>query len=151
MASKPFHVRKTTWEEITGQWQELVHASYHEAYDGIGAMYSGVSDLESKIAAMERYQEYGQHVWGAFWGGKLVGLITGTVNQGVYVIWDLFVHPGFRRRGIGRALVETSIQDSGCKKVQAEIREGNVYSQQLFLSLGLNAKHSAILYELELE
>jgi len=150
MVPKPFQVRKVTWKKINGQWQELVRASYHKVYDGIGAMYSRVSDLESKIIAMEHYPEYGIHVWGAFGKRKLIGLIMGTLDHSVYVIWDLFVHPEFHRCGIGRALLKTAIRDSRCRTVQAEIREGNVPSQQLFLSLGFDAKYSATLYESEL-
>jgi ribosomal protein S18 acetylase RimI-like enzyme len=100
---------------------------------------------------MEKYPYYPQMwLWVAFLGTELVGLIAGTVDEDTYVMWDLFVAPDFQRRGVGRALVKTSIRESGCSKVHAEVRDNNIASQALLSSLGFAKKYSASVYELQL-
>ncbi len=55
------------------------------------------------------------------------------------LIGNVVVHPEYRGRGIGRALVETGIETAraeGARWVGLEVREGNTPAQQLYSHLG---------------
>jgi GNAT superfamily N-acetyltransferase len=56
-------------------------------------------------------------------------------------IHDLIVTPGFRKMGIGRALlncVKTEAEKRNCSKVTLEVREDNIIAQNLYKSEGFD-------------
>lgn len=38
--------------------------------------------------------------------GEAVGALAGAINEHIFEIWSLYVEPGHRRKGAGRALVD---------------------------------------------
>jgi len=47
-------------------------------------------------------------------------------------IWNLAVHPEFRRRGLGSILINCLIENSRGRKIQAKVREKNLNAQKFF-------------------
>jgi len=74
-------------------------------------------------------------------GGKIIGYVgyQRVLDEGH--ITNLAVHPDFRRHGIGRKLVEKSVEEaksSGLKSLILEVREKNTAAQKLYESLGFS-------------
>ena len=58
-------------------------------------------------------------------------------------VHNLAVHPAYRRRGIGKALLEKVIDEArrqGLTRVTLEVRKSNVVAQKMYQSLGFLAK-----------
>jgi ribosomal protein S18 acetylase RimI-like enzyme len=58
-------------------------------------------------------------------------------------VYYVAVHPGYRRRGIGSALmkkVEGALSESGCPKLNLQIRSGNAQVQSFYESLGYSVE-----------
>lgn len=128
---------RSPWSEVRDRrpWPALVHAAFHAAYLGIGEAYGGVSDVGDKVAAMSRYAD-DLLACTASAGEDLVGLLAGEADAARLVIYDLFVAPAFRRRGIGRKLVETAIAECQARVVAAEVNRDNTASRALLESMG---------------
>lgn len=74
--------------------------------------------------------------------------VTGRKTAGYIVYWllpdeadihNLAVHPGYRRQGIGRSLLQEVIGEtkrSRCSRVTLEVRKSNQAAQKLYHSLG---------------
>lgn len=127
-------LRVVQWHELEGRWQALVREGFHAAYLGIGEAYAGVVDVEEKVAEMSAYPD-DLMVCAAWSGDQLVGLLVGRVKEDRLVLYDLFVALAFRRRGIGRKLVELAIRESRISIVAAEVNRKNVASQALLEAL----------------
>jgi ribosomal protein S18 acetylase RimI-like enzyme len=84
-----------------------------------------VASIERKLAAQD----------GLFWVGEVDDLqapLIGTVMAGYDGhrgwLYSLGVHPGFRGRGYGRALLkhaETTLQQRGCPKINLQVLANN--------------------------
>jgi len=113
---------RSPWSEVRDlrPWPALVRAAFHAAYLGIGEAYQGADDVEDKVAAMSRYPA-DLLACTASAGDDLVGLLVGTVDGTRLVIYDLFVAPALRRRGVGRQLVEAAISETRATLVGAEV------------------------------
>jgi ribosomal-protein-alanine N-acetyltransferase len=58
-------------------------------------------------------------------------------------VHNLAVHPAWRRRGIGRSLLEAIISEArglGLRRVTLEVRKSNQVAQRLYESLGFVAQ-----------
>jgi ribosomal-protein-alanine N-acetyltransferase len=58
-------------------------------------------------------------------------------------IHNLAVNPAYRRRGIGRVLLETVVEEArrqGVSRVTLEVRKSNEAAQKLYHALGFSAK-----------
>jgi ribosomal protein S18 acetylase RimI-like enzyme len=84
-------------------------------------------------------------VWLAFLDGEAVGLATCVLSYSSFAarplvnIHDLVVHPDYRGRGIGRALLEHVERDAratGCCGLTLEVRGDNLAAQKLYASFG---------------
>lgn len=71
--------------------------------------------------------------------GKVVGYIVASLESGEGHILSLAVHPGYRRRGVGSALLTktlTLMRDSGAWQVKLEVSENNVPALGFYKSHG---------------
>lgn len=135
-------MRRTSWDEVEGRWQNLVRENYHADYNGMGELYHGIATAEEKIEDMKPYV-IGLPVWGAWSGEQLVGIIMGKIDGERLVIYDFFVSTAFRRQGIGRRLLQTAILESGARVIAAEVNRDNAASQELFRSFSFQRKKTS--------
>jgi ribosomal protein S18 acetylase RimI-like enzyme len=73
-----------------------------------------VIDLQRAIA------DSGAFVLAAEWGGQIIGSVIGSFDGWRGSVYRLAVHPGFRRQGVGRALVaevESRLIRQGAKRM----------------------------------
>lgn len=76
-------------------------------------------------------------------GGTVVGYVVYWLISMDIDIHNLAVHPTYRRRGIGRSLLETVIGEArgrGLTRVTLEVRKSNQAAQRLYQSLGFAAQ-----------
>ncbi len=72
-------------------------------------------------------------------GDLLVGYVCASLTHGEGHILTLAVRPGWRRRGIGKALVEAVLEElsrGGCRVVMLEVRASNTPARRLYESMG---------------
>ncbi|MCA0401602.1 MAG: GNAT family N-acetyltransferase [Proteobacteria bacterium] len=81
------------------------------------------------------------HVWGAFEGGKLLGIVQCVTHRTTWsTAWncylqDLFTVPEARGRGVARRLIEHVYQQAaglGCYRVYWQTHESNAEAQVLY-------------------
>jgi ribosomal-protein-alanine N-acetyltransferase len=73
---------------------------------------------------------------------QLVGFMVYELHKTQMVLLNLAVHPEFRRRGIGRQLVErliSKLTHQRRDKITLEVRERNLPAQLFFKALGFQA------------
>jgi ribosomal-protein-alanine N-acetyltransferase len=117
-------------------------------------------DLEA-IAAIEREAFAGQDPWsgGAFaaelrtpwaiwrvaWIGSAIGgYAGGWVLREDFHLLNLAVAPVWRRRGVGRRLVEgvmDGARERGCRRIFLEVRVANAAARRLYESAGFAFRH----------
>lgn len=76
-------------------------------------------------------------------GGKTVGYIIYWLLPSEVDIHNLAVNPVYRRRGIGRFLLEAVLDEArqnACGRVTLEVRKSNAAAQRLYQSLGFVAQ-----------
>lgn len=76
-------------------------------------------------------------------GEKSVGYVIYWLLPREIDIHNLAVHPAYRRRGIGRALLETVVEEArrqGVSRVTLEVRKSNAAAQKLYHTLGFSAQ-----------
>lgn len=81
----------------------------------------------------------------ALWGGEPAGLLIAVEGFSTFLarpllnLHDIAVHPSFRGRGIGTALIakaESVGRERGCAKLTLEVLEGNTGAKALYERLG---------------
>ena len=101
--------------------------------------------LSPFLWALERaFPQLGKLLYGYVWveDGHIVGNVTITElarQRGFWVVSNVAVHPNYRRRGIGRAMLEAAIELAtmrGGERVILEIERENLAAQELYRSLG---------------
>jgi ribosomal protein S18 acetylase RimI-like enzyme len=68
--------------------------------------------------------------------GEIIGFVIGDRRGKVGWIASIGVHPGHRRRGIGRQLLEVCERQLGTPVVRLSLRKGNQPALQLYQKLG---------------
>jgi ribosomal protein S18 acetylase RimI-like enzyme len=84
---------------------------------------------------------------------QLYHTFCSTAAAPILVLYDLFVAPGGRRHGVGRALMETAHQyarDAGVQRVVLSTAHDNLKAQALYESLGYRLDTEFRTYELVL-
>jgi len=77
--------------------------------------------------------------WVAESGGQVTGALVGYLVEDEYQIATIAVHPDFRRKGTGRALLEHALVEarrSGARTAFLEVRVGNDAAQSLYRQFG---------------
>ena len=138
---KELTIARVSFRALGDEWHDLVRAGYHDDYNGMGEMYSGVTTVENKIGQMRHWGE-GIDAWTARNDGRLVGILTADLDGEALTVYDFFVDPAYRRRGIGRALLTAALATPGVRQVAAEINLANTASRRLFESLGFAPRHT---------
>lgn len=133
---------------LTGQDAQAFHAMRLQATQnypaGIVPTYEEEAALtpEQNLARMRASET--QIVFGAFDGGTLAG-ITGLMRNARQkeshkaFIWGVFVHPDYRRSGIGRQLIARAMDEArerGVLQVHLVVSGQNPRAQALYRSLG---------------
>ncbi len=78
-------------------------------------------------------------IWGAFHEGRLVGAVRAAVRlRDVWFLGGVFVDPGVRGRGVGRALVASALASAreARAKVGLYVREDRREARQLYEKMG---------------
>lgn len=94
--------------------------------------------------------------------GRLVGLAElsirtsaeGCTTDRVGYLEGWWVHPEWRRRGVGRALVATSMawaREQGCTELASDTQLDNQVSQSAHLALGFEEAGRVVCYRLALD
>jgi ribosomal protein S18 acetylase RimI-like enzyme len=84
---------------------------------------------------------------------QLYHTFCSTAAAPILVLYDLFVVPGGRRRGVGRALMEVAhryARESGVQRVVLSTAHDNLKAQALYESLGYRLDTEFRTYELPL-
>ena len=79
----------------------------------------------------------------AFMGGKVVGYVIYWLLPREIDVHNLAVHPTYRRRGIGKALLQAVIGEArhrGLTRVTLEVRKSNEAAQKLYQAAGFVAQ-----------
>ena len=141
-------IERVTFASLGDEWHDLARAELHAAYAGVSEMYGGATTVDNKVALMQRWGG-GILAWTARDAGRLVGLLTGDLDDGRLLVYDFFVSGDYRRRGIGRALLGAALAEPGVREAGAEINAANVASRGLFESLGFRPARTVTWYELD--
>lgn len=76
---------------------------------------------------------------GVFYETDLLAMVIGWIIQPEFHVLNVAVHPGFRRRGLGRFIVMVAIglaNKFGAHLTQLETRSGDKAAEGLYASLG---------------
>lgn len=138
-------VERVAFAALGDEWHALVRDGYHADYAGMGELYGGVVTIADKIDQMRHWGE-GIDAWTARDAGRLVGLLTADVAGDQLTVYDFFVDPGRRRRGIGRALLAAALATPGVRQAAAEVNMANVASRALFEAFGFAPAHTVSWY-----
>ena len=141
-------IERVTFASLGEEWHDLARAQLHADYAGVSEMYGGARTADDKVALMQRWGG-GILAWTARDLGRLVGLLTGDLDDGRLLVYDFFVSGDYRRRGIGRALLGAALAEPGVREAGAEINAANVASRGLFESLGFRLVRTVTWYELD--
>jgi ribosomal protein S18 acetylase RimI-like enzyme len=79
------------------------------------------------------------HVLVAEAEGQIVGSIIGTFDGWRGTIYRLVIHPGYRRRGIARALVaevEKRLAEQGAKRITALVEKDHPWAMGFWQAVG---------------
>lgn len=134
---------RVLWSELASdEWSNLVLAAFHPDFLGLGEAYTGVETAAEKLAAMAAYDD-SFLIWHARCGEQLVGLATAVREYDRLLLYDVFVSPDFRRRGIARRLLEMAMQTEGVTGIETEVNQANANSQALMRSLGFTVVRSS--------
>jgi GNAT superfamily N-acetyltransferase len=119
------------------------HQSWLVLWHGYQTFYKVAIDEATTAATWQRFLDEAEPMWCAVaeLGGKPVGIVhylshRSTWTSGNYCyLQDLFVDPGLRARGIGRALIRYVYEraaDIGCSRVWWLTHEGNTDAMKLY-------------------
>lgn len=95
-----------------------------------------VSTYEERL----RPSESGNAVFGTFDGPHLIGMAGMYRDQAAGRIWGMFVSPGYRARGVGRALIEAVIAHARTldemRELRLEVAQSQLSAERLYLRCG---------------
>jgi ribosomal-protein-alanine N-acetyltransferase len=114
-----------------------IQASEREAAAKVLAAAAEASRWSAEDIA--QLQAVGARVWVDVEDGELAGVVASREVAGEAEILNLAVGAAWRRRGIGRQLMQMAVQEAasrGVKRVFLEVRESNVVAKAFYLGLG---------------
>ena len=113
--------------------QEEVTALWRMVFPDSSSWNIPEEDIERKLAVQR------ESFYVALIDGELVGTAMGGYDGHRGWLYYIVVHPQFRRRGIGTALVkrvETGLAEMGCPKVNLQVRATNTTVIDFYETLG---------------
>jgi ribosomal protein S18 acetylase RimI-like enzyme len=125
-------------------YQELRLFALQESPAAFGSSYAEEVDLPLEVVR-ERLEDTRNHVFGAFnENGQLVGMATLRREQRVRTdhkafLFGMYILPGHRRQGVGRALLEAVISRAeglGVRQVNLTVNNENSAAVLLYGSCG---------------
>lgn len=141
---------RVAWSELAfDEWSSLVLAAFHPDFLGLGEAYAGVTTAAEKLAAMAAYDD-SFLIWQARHGAQLVGLAAAVQEGDRLLLYDIFVSPDLRRRGIARGLMQLAMQTEGVVGIETEVNRANAGSQALMRGLGFTVVRSSDWLRLDL-
>ena len=108
---------------------DLVASLFAETPEASHWSAQGLAELEAS----------GARIWVDTEESKLAGAVASREAGGETEILNLAVTPAWRRRGIGRRLMETALESavlSGAQRVFLEVRESNAGARSFYSRLG---------------
>ncbi len=88
---------------------------------------------------LEYYRECGEWFVVAKLGGRIAGYGIACIEARSGEIVSIAVHPDYRRRGVGNALMRqalAALAAAGARRVELMVRTGNAAAAKLYRSLG---------------
>lgn len=119
--------------------KEEDYADLVKLWKDAGLSWDWGDDQRSYVEAVRRF---GQHYWGYQWNDRLIGCVLGAFDGRRGWIYHLAVADPFRRRGIGRLLMqaaERSLRQQGCQKINLLIEPHNLEVAAFYQALGYQA------------
>lgn len=148
----PMELRRATLDDL---------AALVPLFDGYRQFYAQPSDPARAERFLRERLELGESViFLALDGEQPAGFVQlypsfwSVAADRSWILNDLFVAPAFRRRGVGRALLErarTHAEWSGARGMSLATQLGNHPAQRLYESLGWRKDAEFFHYELELD
>jgi ribosomal-protein-alanine N-acetyltransferase len=135
VASKPLHIRRAVRDDIPGILG-IERASFSDPWTEESFETALGLDRMQVLVAETPGAENGDD--GSGLAGYVVALVIGPEAE----IADLAVAPGWRRRGIGQALLARSIAElvvAGVRTLYLEVRESNQAARTLYGSNGFRS------------
>lgn len=117
--------KNTDFDEVIELWRIV--------FPNAPAHNNPASDIESKLKIQS------EMFFVAVSEDKLIGTAMSGYDGHRGWVYYVAVHPEYRRRGIGSALmreVERALTEVGCPKLNLQIRAGNAQVQSFYESLG---------------
>jgi len=150
MTQGAWTIRPATPEDagrIADLWRRM--AEQHHAYDAEAWDFSPSAAEDWRADFAERVTRTEMIcLVAAAPDGRLAGFTQCCVRENPPVfsvrrkaeVWDLVVHPDFRRQGVGRRLMEATfdaLREAGCGEVSLHVAEANCAAAALYESLGM--------------
>jgi ribosomal protein S18 acetylase RimI-like enzyme len=130
-------------------------------FDAYRAFYQQPSNVTAAHAFLqERLSNLESVIFLVLAGDKAAGFtqlypsFTSVGLQRIWILYDLFVHPDFRRQGVRRALLARAHQlarDSSAQRVELSTAVDNHQAQALYEAMGYRRDEQFYTYELLLE
>ncbi len=112
--------------------RELLRICWLDTYTGIlpeSAIRTAISVWQSKESLLRELQNPRGYYAGHFVDRILVGMVSaGKITPDTLKIFQLYVHPGHQRKGVGKRLMDAAINHFSTdplRKVVLEVEEGN--------------------------
>ena len=132
--------------------KELLRETWHDTYASLlpkTAIEEITSEWHAPALLAEQIRSSDIYFATAREGATVVGVITARQHEDAIVVARLYVRPQRQRRGIGRALLESSYQAfSGAERVRLTVEADNrkgfaFYAKQGFLEVARNSEEIA--------
>ncbi|HEY3267164.1 MAG TPA: GNAT family N-acetyltransferase [Armatimonadota bacterium] len=122
---------------------EMPVAPYQKDYDALESPLAWAACFDTSRWAVFAAHEDGRRIGGAVaaWNTPDVDMLEG--RTGLAVLWDIRVHPDFRRRGAGHALFQAAAQwarERGCTAMDVETQNVNVPACRFYARQGCDLR-----------
>jgi len=132
MSSSPSGLHRRLSAGDVEELRELLRTCWIDTYTGIlpgSVINTAISEWQSEESLLRGLENPRAYYAGYVVEGVLVGMVSaGKVAPDTVKIFQLYVHPGSQRKGIGRALMDGAIRhfaSDAVRKVVLDVEKGN--------------------------